>query len=361
MNLDNKISYCSRCCMPNTSEGINFDELDICKGCQSSEDKMKINWHDREKELAEILNYYKEKSGDNYDCIVPISGGKDSAFQLHVLVKKYNVKPLAVTFSHNWFSEVGKRNLWRILEELNVDHLLFTPARNLVNKIAKKSLVAIGDSCWHCHAGVGAYPLSVAVMTKIPLLVWGESPSEAGNKSKYSDNDFGKTLVDGKHYLKVSAKVHPDEMIDETLTKKDLYPFKFPSEKELNDLGLRGIHLGDYIFWDGERQVDFLKSEYGWEEDKVEGTYKGYKSCECIMPGVHDFTKYLKRGFGRTTDHVSQDVRAGLLTREEGFEIIRKFDGNVPEKSLKYFLEITGYSEEEFYQIMEEKRKEIDK
>ena len=198
-------------------------------------------------------------------------------------------------------------------------------------------------------------------MTKIPLLVWGESPSEAGNKSKYSDNDFGKTLVDGKHYLKVSAKVHPDEMIDETLSKKDLYPFKFPSEKELNDLGLRGIHLGDYMFWDGERQVDFLKSEYGWEEDKVEGTYKGYKSCECIMPGVHDFTKFLKRGFGRTTDHVSQDVRAGLLTREEGFEIIKKFDGKIPEKSLKYYLEITGYSEEEFYQIMEEKRKEIDK
>ena len=138
--MNNKeLKYCSRCCMPNTSEGINFDELNICRGCQSSEDKMKIDWVAREKELSKILTHYQNISGDNYDCIVPISGGKDSCFQLHVLVKKYNVKPLAVTFSHNWFSEVGKKNLWNILEKLNVDHLLFTPSKGLVNKIAKKS------------------------------------------------------------------------------------------------------------------------------------------------------------------------------------------------------------------------------
>ena len=349
------MKYCNRCCMPNSSEGITFDEMGICSGCQSSEDKMNIDWNSREIKLKKILDKYKKKSGNNYDCIVPISGGKDSCFQLHVLVKKYNIKPLAVTFSHNWFTEVGKKNLWNILDVLGVDHLMFTPSKTLVNKIARKSLFAIGDSCWHCHAGVGAFPIKAALMTKIPLLVWGESTSEAGNKSKYSDNNFGEVKFDEEYYLKVSTKVHPKKMIDTNITEKDLFPFSLPEKKEIKKLGLTGIHLGDYIFWDGEKQVEFLKKEYNWLEDNVEGTYKKYKSCECLMPGVHDFTKFLKRGFGRTTDHVSQDVRSGLLTREEGFKLIEQYDGKIP-KSLELYLEKTGFSEKEFYSIMKKKK-----
>ena len=109
------------------------------------------------------------------------------------------------------------------------------------------------------------------------------------------------------------------------------------------------------MFWDAERQVKFLKKEYGWREDNVEGTYKGYKSVECIMPGMHDYTKFLKRGFGRSTDHVSQDTRVGLMTREEAFDIIRKHDPKKPE-IYDYYLKITGLTDEEFYKIMEEQR-----
>ena len=101
------LKYCNRCCMPETTEGITFDEMGICQICRSSEEKMHINWEDREKKLRKTLEYYKKKSGTNYDCMVPISGGKDSIFQLHVLVKEYGIKPLTVTFSHNWFTETG--------------------------------------------------------------------------------------------------------------------------------------------------------------------------------------------------------------------------------------------------------------
>ena len=118
--------------------------------------KMHINWLDRKKKLEEILDRFRESSGDNYDCLVPISGGKDSVFQLHMLVKIYKMKPLAVTFNHNWYTETGQYNLWNILEKLNVDHIMFTPNRGLINNIAKQSLHMIGDSCWHCHAGVGS-------------------------------------------------------------------------------------------------------------------------------------------------------------------------------------------------------------
>jgi len=348
-----ELSYCVRCCMPCTSEGLDFDELGMCKACRSSEMKMHINWVEREKHLLKILEDAKATAGDNYDCLVPISGGKDSCFQLHVLTKVYGIKPLTCTFSHNWWSETGWWNLQNVLEQFNVDHVMFTPARGLINKIARKSLCTIGDSCWHCHAGVGSYPLQVARQYRLPLLVWGESTAEFGSKSTYADPiDFDET-----YYLKVSMKVDSSEMVDEEngLTQRDLYPFRLPMREELAEHGIRGIHLGDYIFWDGERQVDFVKKEYGWREDKVEGTYKGYKSVECRMAGVHDYSKWVKRGFGRATDHVSIDVRNGIMSREEGFALAKKIDAERPGE-LDYYLEITDYSEEEFLNILESQR-----
>jgi len=346
------LKYCARCCMPETAEGINFDEMNICRSCRSSEMKMRINWLEREKALRDILEHYKKNSGDNYDCIVPISGGKDSTFQLHVLTRVYDMKPLAVTFSHNWFSETGKYNLHNALEKFNVDHIMFTPNRKLVNKIAKRSLEKIGDACWTCHAGVGAFPLQVAMRFGVKLMIWGESVAELGCKASY-----GKPIeFDDKYYLKISSKVNIGAMIDDNLTKKDLYPFRLPTGEEFKKSGIRGIHLGDYIFWDGERQVEFIKKEYGWRETDVDGTYKGYKSAECVMTGVHDYSKFIKRGFGRVTDHVCQDVRAGLMSREEGFELIKKLDPKRP-IGLDHYLEITGMTEEEFEKILKGQRK----
>ena len=346
------LHYCTRCCMPETQEGVTFDELGLCQACQSSEQKMHIDWVEREKRLRVILEEARQRAGANYDCIVPISGGKDSTFQLHVLTKVYGMKPLAVTFSHNWFSETGWYNLQNALEKFSVDHIMFTPNRQLVNKLARKSLYAIGDSCWHCHSGVGAFPLQVAVRFNIPLLVWGESVADSSGRATY-DNPI--TKFDRDYFTKVSAKKRPDQMVGGDITEKDVYPFALPSHEECERVGLVGIHLGDYMFWDDERQEEFVRDTYGWKETQVEGTFKRYKSAECIMPGVHDFTCYLKRGYGRSTYHASVDVRTGLLSREEGFELANKHDAERPEV-LDYYLSITGLSEKEFYEAMEQHR-----
>ncbi|MFZ5571685.1 MAG: N-acetyl sugar amidotransferase [Thermodesulfobacteriota bacterium] len=350
--LFDHLRYCIRCCMPETQEGIQFDEFGICRACQSSEQKIHINWVEREKALSAILEKARSQAGDNYDCIIPISGGKDSTFQLHVLVRVYGMKPLAVTFSHNWFSRTGWYNLQNALEKFNVDHMMFTPNRDLVNRIARKSVEAIGDSCWHCHAGVGAFPLQIAARFRIPLLIWGESIAESSGRASYL-NPVRK--FDREYFTKVSAKLRPDQMICDTLSARDLYPFQVPSAEECEKAGIFGIHLGDYIFWDDERQTEFVRDTYGWRETEMEGTYKRYKSAECIMAGMHDFTCYLKRGYGRGTFHASVDVRNGLLTREEGFSLAGEHDPVRPE-SLDYFLRITGLSEAEFYDIMEKNR-----
>ena len=168
------LKYCTRCCMPESNEGIKFDEMGICQACQSAEQKIHIDWTARETQLRTLLEKYKSMNND-YDCLVPISGGKDSTFQLHVITQVYNMRALAVTFSHNWYSETGKKNLENAIEKFNVDHIMFTPNRRLINKVARQSLFKIGDDCWHCHAGVGAFPLQIAVKYRIHLLIWGES------------------------------------------------------------------------------------------------------------------------------------------------------------------------------------------
>ncbi|MEO6054544.1 MAG: N-acetyl sugar amidotransferase [Chthoniobacterales bacterium] len=348
-----KLRYCCRCCMPETVEGIDFDEMGICKACRSSEQKMHIDWIEREKNLRTILENAKAKAGNNYDCLIPISGGKDSMYQLYVLTQVYGMKPLAVTFSHNWFSQTGMYNLLNALEQFNVDHVMFTPNRGLVNRVARRSLEGIGDSCWHCHSGIGAFPLQAAVRFNIPLLIWGESISEHSGRATYKEPV---RKFDREYFTKVSAKLRPDEMVCDYLSKRDLLPFELPSVEDCERVGVYGIHLGDYIFWDDERQMEFVRDNYAWKEcERMENAVKCYKSAECIMAGMHDFTCYLKRGFGRATFQASVDVRNGLLTREEGFELAKERDGERPE-ALDYYLKATGYTEEEFYRIMEEKR-----
>lgn len=350
-----KLHYCTRCCMPESSERIGFDELGICHACRSSEQKMRINWADRQKKLRAVLEEAKAKAGTNYDCVVPISGGKDSAFQLHILVKVFGMTPLAVTFSHNWFTETGKYNLANILDKLGVDHMMYTPNRGLVNKLARKSLPMIGDSCWHCHAGVWSYPFHVACKFKIPLIIYGESPAEFSGRTTYWEQDLDNNKDFVKVGLRESIKVPADKMVDENISRKELNLFFPPTVQELEEAGIYGAFLGDFVFWDHERQTEFLVKEYGWKEDKVEGSYKYYKSVECRMAGVHDYAKYIKRGFGRGTDFASQDVRAGLMTREEAFDLAAQVDAERP-GALDYYLQITGYSEEEFYRILKEKR-----
>ena len=345
------MNYCVRCCMPESNEGIKFDEMGICQACQSSEQKIHIDWTARERQLRQLLEHYQSLNND-YDCIVPISGGKDSTFQLHVITKVYGLRPLAVTFSHNWFTETGKYNLQNCIEKFNVDHIMFSPNRELINKLARESLYQIGDSCWHCHSGVGAFPLQVAVKYRIPLLIWGESVAEVSGRSTHYDPLL---KFDRDYFTKVSAKVYPEAMVSENISLRELAPFRLPSYEELEAVGVVGIHLGDYLFWDDERQMEFVRDVYDWREDKVEGTYKRYKSVECRMAGVHDYTKFLKRGFGRGTDHASIDVRAGLLTREEAFELAKRHDVERPD-ALDYYLQITGFSEEEFEAVLKEHR-----
>jgi N-acetyl sugar amidotransferase len=336
-----KLQYCTRCCLPETMEGITFDELGVCAPCRSSEEKMYINWKDKQSELIEILN--KFKNNNYYDCILPISGGKDSTFQAFVLNKIYKINPLAVTHGTNWMSLTGRYNLENCINKFSLDHLFFLPNRNTINKVAKKSPELIGDACWHCHIGSQTFPMQTAVKWKIPLMVYGESVAERDGRGSYK-----KILKPKDKYyygLKVSAKVEAFKYVDNDIKYSEVQIWNYPSKQEMIESQIIYLHLGDYIFWDEQKQTEFIINQFAWKiNDRVENTYKGYKSNECIMAGVHDYLNFIKRGVGRATLHASDDVRRGLIRRNEAIKLVSEYDPQRPH-ALDYFLKITDLKE----------------
>ena len=336
-----KLKYCTRCCLPETMEGITFDDFGVCTPCRSSEEKMHINWKDKQSELIEILNKFKNKN--YYDCLLPISGGKDSTFQAYLLDRVYKAYPLAVTHGTNWMSLTGRYNLENCINKFNLDHLFFLPNRKTINKVAKKSPELIGDACWHCHIGTQTLPMQTAVKWQIPLMIYGESIAERDGRGSYK-----KILKPEEKYyygLNVSAKVEPIKYVDEDIKYSELQIWNYPSKREMIESQVIYLHLGDYIFWDEQKQTEFIINQFAWRvNDRVENTYKGYKSNECIMAGVHDYLNFIKRGIGRATLHASDDVRRGLIKRDEAINLIKEYDPQRPH-ALDYFLKITGIKE----------------
>ena len=337
----NKLQYCTRCCLPETMEGITFDDFGVCSPCRSSEEKMHINWKDKQSALIEILNKFKNKN--YYDCLLPISGGKDSTFQAYVLDKVYKINSLAVTHGTNWMSLTGRYNLENCINKFNLDHLFFLPNRNTINKVAKRSPELIGDACWHCHIGTQTFPMQTAVKWQIPLMIYGESIAERDGRGSYK-----KILKPEEKYyygLNVSAKVQPIKYVDNDIKYSEVQIWNYPSKQEMTESHIIYLHIGDYIFWDEQKQTEFIINQFAWRiNNRVENTYKGYKSNECVMAGVHDYLNFIKRGVGRATLHASDDVRRGLIRRDEAINLIKQYDPQRPH-ALDYFLKITNLKE----------------
>ena len=338
---EGKIKYCARCCLPETMEGITFDKFGVCTPCRSSEEKMHINWKSKERQLLNIFKKFKKKN--HYDCILPISGGKDSTYQAYILKNKYKLNPLSVTHGTNWLSIDGRYNLENLLLKFDLDNFFYLPNRKIVEDAAKKSISLIGDACWLCHTGVSVFPIQIAINWKIPLMIYGESVAEKDGRGSYKKTiSFKDKLYYG---LKISSKVEENKFVDQNFTQKDYSNLQYPNYDEMINNNITYLHLGDYIFWDEQKQTEFIINKFDWKISKrVENTYKGYKSNECIMAGVHDYLNFIKRGVGRATLHASDDVRRGLMKRDEAIQLIKENDPQRPH-ALDYFLKITKLKE----------------
>ena len=351
------LKYCKKCVMPNTKPDLSFDKEGVCSACNFYKDRKSINWSNRKKELEKIVEVYKNKEGSNWDCIVPVSGGKDSTYQVLSLLK-LGMNPLCVTSTTCDLSEVGRSNIENI-KRFGVDYIEMSPNPIIRAKLNRIGLKTIGDISWPEHVGIFTIPVRAAVQYNVPLIIWGEnSQNEYGGPAAAAEDkilnrrwleEFGGLLG-----LRVS-----DMLGEEGITQKNLIPYTYPSDEELFEAKVTGLFLGYYLPWDGLTNALIAQANGFRSYDKsVEGSMVNYENLDNHQTGIHDYFKFLKFGFGRATDIACLHVRRGRLSRDDAMSIVKSSDGKFPweylGKSLEDILKPLEITIDEFISICDQ-------
>ncbi len=333
------IRYCRRCVMPHTKPDLYIDDEGICSACRSYEHRRNIDWDQRMQELLRILDRYRSKDSTNYDCIIPVSGGKDSHFQT-IRMLEFGMKPLCVTATTDQLSEIGRHNIEN-LKRLGVDYIEVSVNPVVRRKINRLALTEVGDISWPEHVTIFTIPVRVATQMCIPLIVWGEnSQNEYGGPAAAAENsaltrrwleEFGGLLG-----LRVS-----DLIGQQDIEVQHLIQYTYPSDEDLQRVGVTGLFLGYYLPWDGYGNA-LLAQAHGFKtlSTTIEGSLVNYENLDNIQTGVHDYFKFLKYAFGRSTDLACLHIRRGRLSREDGMKLTRMHDGKFPWTYLGYPIDI---------------------
>ena len=347
--------YCRWCVYPEVAVNIMIDDEGVCSACRVAEEFAQLTpdfWRQRERKFREIIEWARGRTPGNYDCLIPVSGGKDSYWQTYLMKRVYRLNPLLVTYHGNNYLPEGQGNLDRMRDVFGVDHLVFGPSISTLRKLNRLCFRKMGDMNWHAHTGIKVVAMQIAVRLGIPLVVWGETTwSIAG---MFSPDDF-------VEYNKRTVLEHDMrgftwcDMVEETeeLTEKDLLWAKMPSDAELERVGVRGIYVGNFFNWDPNRHAEKMRREYGFElaRQSFDRTYRRMSNLDDMHEnGLHDYMKFIKFGYGRASDHAGKDIRSGDLTRAQGIDMVRKYD-HVRPRDLTRWLDYVDITEDEFDRI----------
>lgn len=323
------LRYCTQCVMPDSKPDLKFDDHGVCSACRNYENRAEIDYAAREAELRRVLDRYRSKSGTNYDCIVPVSGGKDSTYQV-LQVLDLGLNPLCVTATTDHLTAIGRHNLDNI-KALGVDLIEVSTNPLVRRRINRLALEMVGDISWPEHAAIFTIPVRVAVQMQIPLIIWGENPQHeyGGPAAAAEDNTLTRRWLEefgGLLGLRVS-----DLVGQVGITRRDLVQYTYPSDEELARVGVSCIFLGYYRPWDGYRNA-LVAQAHGFHTfpTTVEGSLVNYENLDNAQTGIHDYFKFLKFGFGRATDIACLHVRRGRLTRREAVRLVKRHDGKFP-------------------------------
>ncbi len=352
-----RIKYCKKCLFPETKPDLHFNEEGICSACTAAEEKYKlINWDEREKQFKEIIQHYKKKPQETgWDCLIPVSGGKDSTYQAYYMKVVCGMNPLCVCFETTAVTEIGQKNLDNI-SKMGIDVIHFKKNYNVYKSMVVEGFRRVGDEMWPNHIGIFTIPIIFAVKFNIPLVIWGENPQqEYGGPNLESV----KSRVLNRRWLEEFGGLLGNRIQDmvgvDGLTEKELTPYFYPSDEEIERVGVTGLFLGSYFFWDAKKQLEIVKG-HGFSvkaDGPVEGTYTNYENIDEKMHGLHDYLKFVKYGFGRATDHACIDIRNKRMTREEGLAIVKKYDGKYPAYGVNEFIKYSGLGKEEIDSIID--------
>ena len=323
------LTYCKRCVMPATKPDLDLDGEGVCNACRSYEQRQEVDWSARHEELLQLLEKYRRRDGSNWDCIVPVSGGKDSTYQV-IRMLQLGLNPLCVTSTTCDLTPLGRKNIEN-LKHLGVDYVEMSPNPLIRAKLNRIGLTQVGDISWPEHVGIFTIPVRAAVQFNVQLLVWGEnSQNEYGGPAAAARNN-----VLNRRWLEEFGGLLGMRVSDligmEGIEARHLIPYTYPSDEELARVGVSGLFLGHYIPWDGLSNALISQANGFSTYDKVvEGSMVNYENLDNHQTGIHDYFKFLKFGFGRATDLACMHIRRGRLTRQDGLAAVQRLDGRFP-------------------------------
>ena len=313
-------TYCRLCIYPDTRPDAHFID-GVCSGCRSYAERKMINWEVRYAGLVEMVNNAKLRQAP-YDCVVPVSGGKDSTYQVVKLVE-LGAKVLAVNAGTDYLTPLGRRNLDNLKQFCDV--IEWTPNIEVRKKLMRVGLRMVGDLSYPEHLAIWAIPMRAACLMRIPLVVWGEQPQR---EYACPEGVPPATRLTGRWVSEFGGLLglRLDDVVGmEGLTEADLSIFRFPSDAALADANVSGIWLGDYIDWDGWRNA-FIAQQYGFEvlPHPVETSLANYENLDNYVTVLRDYLRYLKYGYTRATDIACNHIRRGRLTRDEALRLVER-------------------------------------
>lgn len=343
------MKYCQRCVLPDTRPNLSIDSSGICNACLAHQSKIDIDWNRRKAALEQVFDHAKSRS-QGYDCIIPVSGGKDSTWQV-ITCLEYGLKPLAVTWKTPARTTIGQENLNNLIS-LGVDHIDYQISPKVEKKFLYQSLKQYGTTGIPMHMALFNIPLRLAVNFSIPLVVWGENSAfEYGGTT---DEQKGFKL-DAK-WLKTFGVTHGTTAIDwvsEQLTQKELTPYFGPDDQELESKGILAIFLGYYLGWDPE-QSRTIATQHGFKSgDKAKTGLYNFADIDDDFISIHHYLKWYKFGFTRLFDNLTLEIRNQRITRQKALDVLQEYGEQRPDEDIDKFCQFIAISRSHFFEIIE--------
>ncbi len=351
------MKFCKKCLYPeNHPLGIIIDQDGECSGCKVHLEKDQLEWPHRFERLKKLTSSYKSSSRTMHDCIVPISGARDSHFILHIVKNVLGMKPLLVNYNIHYNTQVGIRNLAYLRSLIGADFMQLTVQPDKVKRITLETIKTLGSIYWHILAGQTVFPVQVACKYKIPLIIWGahQGIDQVGMFSHLDEVEMTRKYRKDHDLMGVEAEDLLNE--DNDLDESDIYQYFYPNDGELAAIGVRGIYLNNYIRWDSRKQHEEMISMYGYHTNSQQRTFDTYNDVDSHhYSGIHDYIKLIKHGYGKVTDHVCREIRLNSMTRSRGLSLVEKFQGVYPSDT-KMFCQWIGLGKKEFWRQIEQHR-----
>ena len=341
------VKTCKRCLYRDDHPlGLVIDDVGICSGCRIHEEKDQLDWDHRWHELEMLVAPYRSKDTRNYDCIVPVSGAGDSYFIVHTVVNRLKLKPLLVTYNRYYNTPLGIRNLANLRRKFNTDILIQNVNPLSVKSIIRTTLRRFGSFHWPAIAGQTVFPVQTAVSHRIPLIIWGahQGLEQVGMFSHLHNVEMTRRYRKDHDLMGFEA----DDLLSifDNLREEEIWQYRYPSWDELDDVGVRGIYLGNYMRWDPLAQHQQMVELYNYQSAEQNRTFDVFDHVDdWHYADTHDWIKFKKHGYGKATDHACREIRHGRISRQIGKKLSDDYGKQKP-KNMELLLEWLGLDEQ---------------